>query len=597
MEYVVLARKLRPSRFSDLIGQETVARILRNAIRTDRVAHAFLFAGSRGVGKTSTARILTKLLNCTDPQDAEPCNACHNCVEITNNASPDVYEIDAASNRGIDNIRELRENIKYAPVKCRYKTYIIDEAHMLTTESFNALLKTLEEPPPHVKFILATTSPHKIPETILSRCQRFDFPRIPVAVMTEYLIKVTDQEGITISPDALEAIARNAAGGMRDALTSLDQVVSYAGPEVPDDQVRQILGLMDDREVLTLLDAILEKNLDGALDTFALIVERGHDLHVLLESILREIKDLSLFIALGGAKSYFQDHPPDTVRFYAERSAATGLDETQQLFSLFLELENQLKLSQFPRVCFEMALINACGVSTLVGVPELIGQVRGLLAGRGNRGAAPTTPGPSGASGGPSGRAPAHGNPGETTRGEPAAPSETSQEPVTDEPIARSEEASAASTSATPENAEAGETHPVEDPRWENLIRRAADAGKRRLASDLRRVRVVALNAHHIEIEPPDDLAAETIRNTREWLEEVLAELFGDAFSLKISDDSDGKERGRSVIERDQAVEDSRQNALRAEAEQDQAVKVIRRMFRQSAIESIQIPPSSRSRG
>ncbi|MCH7479288.1 MAG: DNA polymerase III subunit gamma/tau [SAR324 cluster bacterium] len=597
MDYVVLARKLRPMRFQDLVGQETVARALRNAILADRVAHAFLFAGSRGVGKTSAARILTKALNCLNQKEGEPCNACLNCEEITRDASPDVYEIDAASNRGIDNIRDLRENTKYVPAKFRYKTYIIDEVHMLTTESFNALLKTLEEPPPHVKFILATTSPHKIPETILSRCQRFDFPRIPVAAMTEYLTKVTDQEGITISPGALEAIARNAAGGMRDALTSLDQVVSYAGPEVPDDQVRQILGLMDDREVLTLLEAVLEKNLDGALDTFALIVERGHDLHVLLESILREIKDLSLFIALGGAKSYFQDHPPDTVRFYEERSAARGLDETQQLFSLFLELENQLKLSQFPRVCFEMALIKACSVSTLVGVPELIGQVRGLLAGEGHRRAVPTTPAPSGPSGGPAGRAPAHGKPGDTTRGEPAASIDTGQGPVTDGPIARAEAASGAPAGATPENAGAGESHPVEDPRWENLIRRVADAGKPRLASDLRRVRVVALNAHHIEIEPPDDLAAETIRNTRGWLEELLAELFGDAFSLKISHDNDGKERGRSVIERDQAVENARQNALRAEAEQDQAVKVIRRMFRQSAIESIQIPPSSRSRG
>ena len=187
MSYVVLARKLRPQRFSDLIGQEVIAQILQNAIRSNRVAHAFLFSGSRGVGKTSAARILTKALNCLEPDNVDPCNTCENCQEISSNASADVYEIDAASNRGIENIRELRENVKYAPARCRYKVYIIDEAHMLTLESFNALLKTLEEPPSHVKFILATTDPHKVPVTILSRCQRYDFQRIPLPRMLEFL--------------------------------------------------------------------------------------------------------------------------------------------------------------------------------------------------------------------------------------------------------------------------------------------------------------------------------------------------------------------------------------------------------------------------
>ena len=210
MDYVVLARKLRPMRFQDLIGQETVAKALVNAVLTERIAHAYLFTGSRGVGKTSTARILTKALNCTNPQQGEPCNTCENCTEITNNAAQDVFEIDAASNRGIDNIRELRENTKYTPTKCAYKTYIIDEVHMLTTESFNALLKTLEEPPSRVLFVLATTAPHRIPETILSRCQRYDFPRIPLPVMVDYLARVTAEEGLTFG-----------RGGLRSSLEML----------------------------------------------------------------------------------------------------------------------------------------------------------------------------------------------------------------------------------------------------------------------------------------------------------------------------------------------------------------------------------------
>ncbi len=380
MEFVVLARKLRPARFEHLIGQDTVVRALRNAILTDRVAHAFLFAGSRGVGKTSTARILTKALNCERPAaDGEPCNECSNCREITLNTSPDVYEIDAASNRGIDNIRELRENTKYAPVKSRYKTYIIDEVHMLTMESFNALLKTLEEPPPHVKFILATTNPHRIPDTILSRCQRYDFARVPVPVLSDYLASVTAREGITLSRHALETIARNAAGGVRDALTAIDQVVTYAGQQPSDAQVLSILGLADAREVLTLLGAILDKTLPAALETAAAIREHGHDLGVLLEALIREVKDFSLYFSLAGNPAALAERPPDTLAFFAERRKTVSLDELQQLFYLLLEVEQQIKRSDFAQACFEMGLVKACRVEPLLGVRELLGQVRSLL--------------------------------------------------------------------------------------------------------------------------------------------------------------------------------------------------------------------------
>lgn len=393
MDYVVLARKLRPTRFSDLIGQETVATALRNAVTTNRVAHAFLFAGSRGVGKTSTARILTKVLNCLDPQQGEPCNQCENCQEITNNSAPDVFEIDAASNRGIDNIRELRENTKFTPVKCPYKTYIIDEVHMLTMESFNALLKTLEEPPPHVKFILATTNPHKIPETILSRCQRFDFSRIPTVIMADYLSKVSETEGLKLSRKALEAIARNASGGMRDALTALDQVISYCGAQASDEEVMGILGLMDTREVFELLGAMLDKSLPRALEVFSNIREHGHDLGVLLQAIMRELKDFALYQSLTGGENRgehrgrgtqttaitFQDHLPDTLAFFESYREIVSLDELQQLFYLFLEVEGQIKRSEYAQACFEMGLIKACRVQPLVGMGDLLSRVRGML--------------------------------------------------------------------------------------------------------------------------------------------------------------------------------------------------------------------------
>lgn len=222
MSYLVLARKLRPMRFGDLVGQAHISKTLINAIRSDRVAHAFLFTGPRGTGKTSCARILTKALNCLSPIENEPCNACESCLEINQGIATDIIEIDAASNRGIEHIRELRENVKFSPAKCQFKTYIIDEVHMLTTESFNALLKTLEEPPAHVKFILATTDHHKIPTTVMSRCQRYDFSNIAMDDMLTYLKSVVAQEGISISDAGLNIIAKSATGGMRDALTALD---------------------------------------------------------------------------------------------------------------------------------------------------------------------------------------------------------------------------------------------------------------------------------------------------------------------------------------------------------------------------------------
>lgn len=226
MSYLVLARKWRPQTFGDLIGQEHVCRTLQNAIESGRVAHAFLFTGARGVGKTSAARILAKALQCEKGPAAEPCNACPACLEITAGNSVDVFEIDGASNTGVEDIRELRENVKYLPSRCRFKIFIIDEVHMLSTSAFNALLKTLEEPPSHVKFIFATTEPHKVPITILSRCQRFDFKRIPLPKIVDRLRTIVAEEKVAVSEASLTAVARKGDGSMRDSLSTLDQVLA-----------------------------------------------------------------------------------------------------------------------------------------------------------------------------------------------------------------------------------------------------------------------------------------------------------------------------------------------------------------------------------
>ncbi len=391
MSYVVLARKLRPARFADLIGQETTARILRNALLHDRVAHAFLFCGSRGTGKTSAARILTRALNCLTPEDGDPCGRCDNCREIASNASPDVFEIDAASNRGIENIRELRENVNYTPARCRYKVYIIDEAHMLTLESFNALLKTLEEPPPHVKFILATTDPHKVPQTILSRCQRYDFLRIPVQKMADYLEGVVQNEGIDLPRKSLELIARNSVGGMRDALTAIDQVLSSVGTSASEEEVAQALGLMDAQGRLTLLQALLRKDTAGAMRCFQDVQSRGHDLHDLLAELLDAVKTISLMQTLGPDPGLFENLPTEEREALAELGTQASADELQQMFQILLELEERMKRSAYARICFEMAILQLASVHPLIGIPELIRQVQALPAQPGG------TPGPSGA--------------------------------------------------------------------------------------------------------------------------------------------------------------------------------------------------------
>src|SRR5438132_9828449 len=246
MAYQTLYLKYRSQRFGDLVGQDAIAQTLRNAVEQGRVAHAYLFCGVRGTGKTSTARILAKAINCLDRRGAEPCGVCANCVEIGSGAAVDLIEIDAASNRGIDEIRDLRERVKYLPATLKVKVYIIDEAHMLTTEAFNALLKTLEEPPPHVVFVLATTDAHKVPATIVSRCQRFDFRRISVAATVQCLATICAAEGFTTGGGALELIARSSTGSMRDAENLLEQLTTSYGPELTLEHVRAGLGLIDD---------------------------------------------------------------------------------------------------------------------------------------------------------------------------------------------------------------------------------------------------------------------------------------------------------------------------------------------------------------
>ena len=286
MSYVVLARKWRPASFDEVIGQEGVVRTLENAISMDRVAHAYLFCGARGVGKTSVARILAKALNCEEGPTPKPDNSCTSCTEIARGVSPDVFEIDGASNTGVDDVRSLRENSQYLPARSRFKIYIIDEVHMLSTSAFNALLKTLEEPPRHVKFIFATTEPHKIPLTVLSRCQRFDFKRIPSDVILEQMKKILAKEKAEIELEGIQAIAREAAGSMRDALSLTDQVLAFGGEQITAEQVYEALGLAQSGLFSEVIQQVVDNRPDQLMQLVEKLFDEGHDLKRFLEGLL-----------------------------------------------------------------------------------------------------------------------------------------------------------------------------------------------------------------------------------------------------------------------------------------------------------------------
>jgi DNA polymerase-3 subunit gamma/tau len=289
--HISLYRRFRPQRFCDVVGQDEVTRTLKNAVVAGEVAHAYLFSGERGIGKTSVARILSRAVNCLSPEDGEPCNTCANCKTILANRSLDILEIDGASNRGIDHIRRLREEVNFAPTDLKTKVYIIDEVHMLTNEAFNALLKTLEEPPSHVVFIFATTEPHKVPRTIVSRCQAFDFRKITEERISLHLAQIAREEGIKISDDALALLARRANGGMRDAIVMLEQAMSYSGEEITVEDLLDMLGLVGRNVYERFLQAIETGDRKTVLETIDSLVERGKDLEIFLADLIRIVRD------------------------------------------------------------------------------------------------------------------------------------------------------------------------------------------------------------------------------------------------------------------------------------------------------------------
>jgi len=378
--YEVLARKYRPQTFSELTGQEHVSRTLQNAIDSGRVAHAFLFTGARGVGKTSTARILAKTLNCEQGVSHEPCNACPICLEITKGTSTDVFEIDGASNTGVDDIRELRDNLRYLPSHSRYKIFIIDEVHMLTNNAFNALLKTLEEPPAHVKFILATTEPHKLPVTILSRCQRFDFKRVSVVKIVARLREIAGKEGITISDPALALIARKGDGSMRDSLTAFDQVLAFCGSSATDEDVVTLIGAVDRRLLASISAALFTADTQGVLEGIKEVDSVGYNMRQFCQELIDHFRNLLVIRSVRKPEEILDLAEAEFAELRRQGGGVSAQD-IQRRLTLLVKADSEMAHATFPRLILEMALLKSATLEPVVPIQELLEKIKALETG------------------------------------------------------------------------------------------------------------------------------------------------------------------------------------------------------------------------
>lgn len=375
--YEVLARKYRPQNFSELAGQEHVSRTLQNAIDSGRIAHAFLFTGARGVGKTSTARIMAKTLNCEKGVTHEPCNVCPQCIEITKGTSTDVSEIDGASNNGVDDVRDLRDSIKYLPSHSRYRIIIIDEVHMLSNNAFNALLKTLEEPPEHVKFIFATTEPHKLPVTILSRCQRFDFKRVTLPKIIARLREIAEKESVTISDGSLALIARKGDGSMRDSLTAFDQVLAFCGNSVSDDDVGTLLGSIDRRLLAEISAAIFAGDTQGVLAGIKQVDLVGYNMRQFCQELIEHFRNLLVIRSVKKPEDILDLTASELDELNKQSLNFTALD-IQRRLTMFIKAESEMAYASFPRLIVEMALLKASLLAPLVPVQDLIEKIKAL---------------------------------------------------------------------------------------------------------------------------------------------------------------------------------------------------------------------------
>ena len=393
MAYQVIARKYRPQRFSDVVGQEHVTQTLSNAIGQKRIAHAYLFCGPRGTGKTTIARIFAKCLNCTDGPKVDFDDKDPRCQEIAEGRALDVLEIDGASNNGVEQVRELRETCKYAPASSRFKIYIIDEVHMLSTAAFNALLKTLEEPPAHVKFMFATTDPEKVLPTILSRCQRFDLRRIPAALISNHLTHIAKLEKVKIDPAALFAIARGAEGAMRDAESTLDQLISFCGDKIEEPDVLSMFGLTAQGQLLDLARCVLAGEVEKALRQLNDLANNGKDLGRLLSDLLNHFRNLLIFQVSRGDLAMLEVSEAEGISL-SEQSKMAGTEGLTRIMEVLGEAEMRLRDAASKKILVEVALLKAIEARNAMSIDALLKQLHNLEQGPGMKAAAVEQPVP-----------------------------------------------------------------------------------------------------------------------------------------------------------------------------------------------------------
>ncbi|RMF42451.1 MAG: DNA polymerase III subunit gamma/tau [Deltaproteobacteria bacterium] len=554
MSYLVLARKWRPQTFADLIGQEHVSQTLANAIRSGRVHHAFLFTGARGVGKTSAARIFAKALNCETGITAEPCNQCPSCLEIAEGNGTDVLEIDGASNTGVDDIRELRENIRYLPSKSRFKIFIIDEVHMLSVNAFNALLKTLEEPPAHAKFIFATTEPHKIPITILSRCQRFDFRKIGLVRVVERLRQIVDAEGIDISDAALTMVARRGEGSMRDSLSALDQVIAFCGDKVADDEVRGLLGFIDRRLLFETFDALIGRDCPGLVE----LVRKVDNLGYSCRQYCRDLAEFCRGLLLG----LLLDAPDDALDVTAEELAdlrelagKTSLEDLQRMQGVLLKLEADVASASMQTLVLESGLLRLALLppaeevgSLLRRLTDLEKRLRSALLPAAGSGGAP-----------PAGVAP---------------PPASNQPSRREDPAAKKPEAPVA-----PSPGEGG---------WPGLVEHVKRR-RPRLGAILEKASPLSLEPPKLEIGLPKnsfELTQLTDNDDRQAVNALATEFFGVETTLVVKGlEAEKAQAPPSLAEERSRKETDRKRRLREDAVNHPAVRSAREIFEAEVVE------------
>ncbi len=489
MAYLVLARKYRPQTFAEMAGQEHVVRTLSNALRSGQLAHAFLFTGPRGVGKTTSARLVAKALNCEKGPTAEPCGRCPPCLEIADGRSVDVVEIDAASNNGVDNVRDIVEAVKYRPARDRFKVFVVDEVHMLSTGAFNALLKTLEEPPPHVKFVLATTDVHKVPETIVSRCQRFDFRRLTQRQIVEQLRRVVEAEGLSLSDGALALVARGAEGGMRDALSTLDRVRAACGDRPSDAEVAEAVGAVDAAAVARICAGLLARDGGAVLAEVAALYERGLEMRRLAEEVVRHLRDVTLAKLVPGVALDLPDVERREVLAQAEGASAAQL---ARLFDVAQRTVADVRMSEQPRFALEIGLLKGVFLAPGAEVSELLARLEQL-----------------------SGGAPPPGTGGAAPGGRSATPA----------PPPASTAASAPRSTATP--TDSADT-------WRSLVA-AAEAASPMVGNVLRQAVLLRLAEGEVAVQVPPGLPAQLAEKRKGEIEAVLRRHLGRPVRLSLT--------------------------------------------------------------